>query len=187
MKKRKQKTKNYQIRKAEKTKKISKNSHFLELIFPVINQYLFNLYCHMTEISLKSFLVANVHFSVKNSKAVCKTLKIIKTQKYSFLAIFWFWRLIWAICVQDSIKHIIFWKYNYKPIQINQWLYPKPETQASITFTLFYDKFSPRSWNASSLNDSKERMVSSYSKKLSALLRGITWWWFSLFKLSSFT
>ena len=53
MKKRKQKTKNYQIRKLEKTKKISKNSHFLELIFPIINQYLFNLYCYMTEISFE--------------------------------------------------------------------------------------------------------------------------------------
>ena len=106
-----------------------------------------------------------------------------KTKNYQI----WKFGLIWAICVQDSIKLIIFWKYNYKHIQINQWLYPTPETQASITFTLFYDKFSPRSWNASSLNDSKERMVSSYSKNLSALLRGITGWWFSLFKLSSFT
>ena len=109
-----------------------------------------------------------------------------KKQKIMKIEI-WKFGLIWAICVQDSIKLIIFWKYNYKHIQINQWLYPTPETQASITFTLFYDKFSPRSWNASSLNDSKERMVSSYGKNLSALLRGITGWWFSLFKLSSFT
>ena len=42
----------------------------------------------MTEIHLKSFLVANVHIFVKNSKAVCKTLKNTKTQKCSFLGNF---------------------------------------------------------------------------------------------------